>query len=150
MNPCLLNHIQCYFHCTPLVLINLMSHFLLLSGAERKRGSSIFTTSLKFPSRGLPRGKYAPSLSELQGIKSTHLHSAPPRPCMVDGEICRDMKEMSPRPPSPHPGGHAPQHAKSGAQRDKDSYLICWYLSLSLAPLAPQGGSTHQKPEFSQ
>lgn len=34
-------HIQCYFHCTPLVLINLTSHFLL-SGAERKRGCSIF------------------------------------------------------------------------------------------------------------
>lgn len=30
----------------------------------------------------------------------------------------------------------APQHAKSGAQRDEDLYLICWYFGLGLAPLA--------------
>lgn len=132
LNPRLLKHIQCCFHCAPLVLINLhWTSLFLLGQKERIRRFYHLTEG------GLPWGKCPFSLwtQEYQ----IHLHPTPPRLYMADGEIAETWKRWA---PGPLPAPRAPQHAKSGAQRDKDSDLICCISAWTRRPLTPRGGST--------
>lgn len=140
LNPYFLKHIQCCFHCVPLVLINLHCTSLLLLGLKERIRHFYHLTE-----GGLPWGKCPFSLwtQEYQ----IHLHPTPPRLYMADGEIAETWKRWA---PGPLPAPRAPQHAKSGAQRDKDSDSICCISAWTRLPLTPRGGNTHPKPKFSQ
>lgn len=123
LNPHFLKHIQCCFHGAPLVLINLHCASLFLLGQKERIWHFYHLTE-----GGLPWGKCPFSLwtQEYQ----IHLHPAPPQLYVADGEIAETWKRWA---PGPLPAPRAPQHAKSGAQRQGLGFDLL-YLSLNPAP----------------
>lgn len=91
--------------------MNLTAHLFLI-GAGKKTWCRI----LKFPGRGPLKGN-APSPSELQGTTSIHLHPAPPRPCMVDGEIAETWRRCAQDSPPSTPQGTPACQVRSTERR---------------------------------
>lgn len=132
--PYLLKHIQCCFHCVPLVL-KFTLHFLLLLGLKERILAFLPPYWRWPPLRKMPLSLW----TQAYQIHLTQLPSA-----LHGGRWnCRDMKEMSPRS---LPAPRHPSMPSQGHRETRTRIRSGLHLSLNPAPLTPREGTHIQSP----